>query len=224
MPQINPYRSRHIGCEIGIDRAGRLVAFLLRCHVSIVTVVRKQAGSGLYLRVGFVAGRGGYRMDRQSRVLEIGDAVGLFGGRKARQRPARAQSAAPVGELGLAEHQVCSLRAGMRKAEVAKRIGRPTVFTGSKEARERYRKMGETWDGPKEYWLYKSGEGAPEGFIFEVLIHRKRLASVRVKPLGPNGRELATVIRINEDGVQAVSPYRELLGAQPANWNSGPTA
>ncbi|WP_424638774.1 hypothetical protein [Embleya sp. AB8] len=78
-----------------------------------------------------------------------------------------------------------------------------------------------TWDGEREdleCWLYGSGNAAPKGFIFEVVIRSGRLTTVRVKPLGQDGRELATVIRINEAGVQAVSPYREALGAQPADW------
>ncbi|MFB9836385.1 hypothetical protein [Actinoallomurus acaciae] len=54
---------------------------------------------------------------------------------------------------------------------------------------------------PEEYWLHEGGDVAP----VEVLIRSERLATVRVKPLGDGGRELATVVKI-ENGLQAVSP------------------
>lgn len=173
--------------------------------------------------------------------MEFGDArgttedgattMGLFSRRKKNAQPEPATpatsatgSAPPArsgaaSRSGVAGHPVCSLRAGMGKAEVLARIGQPTrsMTSGQVQSMVNVLGAGEEGDEPEEYWLYADGDAEP-GFIFEVLIRSGQLATVRVKPLGPDGRDGATAIRINENGVQARSPYREELGAQPADW------
>ncbi|MFC9876705.1 hypothetical protein [Nocardia salmonicida] len=131
--------------------------------------------------------------------------MGLFGRKKSQQSE-------------FVQHPVCSLRAGVWKAEVLRRIGPPDASTTNREMMQQYNVLGPADRELKEYWLYRPGEGAPPGYTFEVVIDSERLAVVRVKPVGPDGREQWTVIRISEVGVQAVSPYREALGAQEADW------
>jgi hypothetical protein len=162
--------------------------------------------------------------------------MGLFGGRKKRAgaapnvagaTTAPAAAAGPAGRSGrsgrsgLTGHPVCGLRAGMGKAEVIALIGTPSASMTSGQVRGLANVMIAGEDDAEaeseEYWLYKGSDAEP-GFLFEVLLRSERLATVRVKPLGPDGRDLATVIRINDNGVQAVSPYREELGAQLADW------
>lgn len=140
------------------------------------------------------------------------------GGDRLEPGPAH-RRAGPPEATELTEHPVCGLRVGMGKPEVVERIGPPTRSMTSKQLQATANVLGagEGGEEPEEYWLYRGGDAAPEGFIFEVLIRSERLATVRVKPLGPDGGELATVIRI-KNGLQAVSPYREALGAQPADW------
>lgn len=118
----------------------------------------------------------------------------------------------------LLDHPVCTLRAGIRRAEVIKRMGPPHMSIGSGQvlgyaARQPNLIVDSRVyeEPPSECWLYTD---IAQGHDVEIVIEADRLATVRVTAKDESGTS-RTVVKIDDHGTAAVDRYRSALGAKP---------